>query len=70
MPKDMAGEWLKKYDPEYKRRKKLLYSYLSGRQMGEKWEKEISVSCLDTFIVQEWTGMMEEELLAVKALFT
>jgi len=68
--KDSAGEWLKKNDPEFSKRHKLDYSYLTGRQIREKSEIEIPISSLSYYFVQEWTGMDEERLREVQDLFT
>jgi len=38
---DEAEKWLKENDPEYHRKEKLEYAYLSNRVMRKKREKEI-----------------------------
>lgn len=70
MAKDLAGAWLKKNDPNYSKRHKSEYPYLTGRQIGRRSETEIPASCLDTYLVQEWTGMNIEQLREVQELFT
>lgn len=70
MASDRAGKWLKKNDPNFSNRDKLKYPYLTGRQIRERTDREIPASCLDTYLVQEWTGMDGEQLKEVQDLFT
>lgn len=66
MSKDRANEWLKENDAEYSKRDNLEYPYLSGRQFGKRCDREIPVSCLDTYLARVRTGMCEDELLIIK----
>ncbi len=70
MSKDKANEWLKANDPEYGNRNKLEYAYLTGRQFGRRCDKEIPMSCLDTYIAQSRTGMTEEELSNIQEVYS
>ena len=66
---DEAEKWLKQNDPNYKNyknRRNMEYPYLTARQEFLRSRKEIPVSCLDTHLAQEWTGMDEQDLKRVK----
>lgn len=70
MSGNVAGNWLKKNDPEYGKRANLDYPYWDGQQMRRRMKREIPVSNLDTYVAQEWTGMDKEQLIEVQELFT
>ena len=70
MSRNVTDNWLKKNDPEYKKRANLDYPYLDGQQMRRRMKREIPVSNLDTYVAQEWTGMDKEQLEEVQELFT
>jgi len=63
--RDIAEEWLKDNDTQYKHRHKSDYPYLNGAQMNYRISREIAVTSLNTMTVQNRTGMTKESLTEI-----
>ena len=70
MPKDVASEWLKNNDPDYKNRKTICYPYLSGRQMKRRMAHEVPISNFDTSIVKLRLNMSDEDVVELKDIMS
>jgi len=70
MARDMAMNWLRKNDPDYKKRQKLGYPYLNNRQIDERSRREIAISGLGSNRIKTAYDITEDEYMRVKDLMS